>query len=552
MNRKTSLHRAAWKGDAESVRALIDTDADVHPKDDGGRTPLHQAAGAGNAEVIRLGHLMTNLCRFSANLLSFYNVFASCWKPVEAPPPLAPAIRCLSPLPFRQGGDPARLCPPYSSSPECVSTAEYGIGTPFDRVGVFPFNQPAPVMTIRATAIFRSPLLILIPVLFFGTACNRTDSGKDAPTRQEVHVISGTKADEDSRIKQRFHGLIDRLESFGESIAEVIGQADADTTLLHLQDGTVAVQVVPLDITQRQEAEEKIAFVSGVSAGAIGTVVSDRANEFDKLSAPLRKKLKTAGLSNRVPHRTNSEAKQLYRQSVPRIIRDMGEDAVWEFLACQGGKGCTTDGKHLSHIVSYGNDKDRVKNPKNVMWEHQEKNSSRGENNMTRKEVLRVKWENSKDVANIIKKRGFLSVKWGQYATFGGVTGMIVEAPVAGAENYFHWKHGAKSLRQAINDTAKNTAISTGMGIVSSVGFVLLSPAIGPSVMVPLAIVGGVVYISTTVYRIVHAANPDLDWGESLSRLYNTALQKKELLGEKIGDQEWLPILSRNYNVSTR
>ena len=366
-------------------------------------------------------------------------------------------------------------------------------------------------------------------------------------------MISGTKADEDSRIKQRFHGLIDRLESFGESIAEVIGQADADTTLLHLQDGAVAVQVVPLDITQIQEAEEKIAFVSGVSAGAISTVVSDGANEFDELSAPLREKFKNAGGvgGKRGPRRTYSEAKQLYRHSVSRIIRDMGEDPTWKFLACQGGKECTTDGKHLSHIVSYRNNKSKVKAPNNVVWESGEKNWSRGENNMMRKEIFVTKLTNYNDAMKIVKN-GFRSVKWGQYATFGGVTGMIVEAPVAGVENFFHWKHGAKSRRQAINDTAITTAIGTGMGIVSSVGFVLLSPVIGPSVMVPLAIVGGVVYISTTVYRIVHAANPDLDWGESLGRLYNTALQKKELLGEKIGDQEWLPILSRNYNVSAR
>lgn len=406
-------------------------------------------------------------------------------------------------------------------------------------------------MSTRPATISRTRLpLLIVAASFFGvTACNQVDSGKDAPTGQEVHEIPETKAEEDSRIKRGFHWLLSTPEGNDESIAEIkVQDADADTTgLLHLQENTVAVQVVPFDITQTQEAEEKIAFgprVTAASVGLIGTVVSDGANGFDELSQPLQKKFKYAGTNGRVSPRTVTEAKQLYRLSIPRIIRDMEEKgvrekAVWEFLGCQGGIECTTDGKHWSHIISYENDPSKVKDPYNGVWEYGENgNWSRHGKNMTRKEVFLAELVNTKDGAKPIKEFPLNAANWGKYARLGGGLGMVAEAPVATAENVFYLRYGQKSLGQAIEDIAIKTAIGTGIGIVSHVGFVVLSPVIGPSVMIPLAIVGGVVYIGTTVYRIAHAANPDLNSGAFLSRLHNTILQK-------------LPLLPRKHNVPT-
>lgn len=222
----------------------------------------------------------------------------------------------------------------------------------------------------------------------------------------------------------------------------------------------------------------------------------------------------------------------------------MGEDAVWKFLDCEGGKECTTDGKHWSHRISNKNDRNKVKDPANGVWENGIKNKSRGEKNMTPKELLQIRLNNTKDVANIAQKNP-LSVPWVKYAKWGGGFAMVAEAPIATTENFFHWKYGEKDLRHAIKDAAISTAIGTSMGLVYTAGFIVLSSTIGSPVIIPLAVVGGVLYISTAVYRIAHAANPDLNWNASLNRFYNAALEKGTVWGQNIGNLEWLPIFSR-------
>jgi 26S proteasome non-ATPase regulatory subunit 10 len=48
------LHVAAYNGHKEIVVLLIAKGADVNAKDDGGRTPLHAAAGGGYKEIADL------------------------------------------------------------------------------------------------------------------------------------------------------------------------------------------------------------------------------------------------------------------------------------------------------------------------------------------------------------------------------------------------------------------------------------------------------------------------------------------------------------------
>ena len=45
----TPLHQAAWKGDLEAVRALVEAGADINSLDANGGTPLHWAARGGHA-----------------------------------------------------------------------------------------------------------------------------------------------------------------------------------------------------------------------------------------------------------------------------------------------------------------------------------------------------------------------------------------------------------------------------------------------------------------------------------------------------------------------
>jgi len=50
---ESSLHAAAWSGDIEEVRALVEAGADVNWRDSIGESAIFGAAGWGNAEVVR-------------------------------------------------------------------------------------------------------------------------------------------------------------------------------------------------------------------------------------------------------------------------------------------------------------------------------------------------------------------------------------------------------------------------------------------------------------------------------------------------------------------
>ena len=50
----TPLHEAAWAGHAEVVRVLLDKGADVNARGPAGWTPLHEAACQGHAEVVSI------------------------------------------------------------------------------------------------------------------------------------------------------------------------------------------------------------------------------------------------------------------------------------------------------------------------------------------------------------------------------------------------------------------------------------------------------------------------------------------------------------------
>ena len=52
--KRTPLHRAAWEGHADAIKALVAAGASVEAQDDTKRTPLHIAARRGHADAISI------------------------------------------------------------------------------------------------------------------------------------------------------------------------------------------------------------------------------------------------------------------------------------------------------------------------------------------------------------------------------------------------------------------------------------------------------------------------------------------------------------------
>ena len=107
-------------------------------------------------------------------------------------------------------------------------------------------------------------------------------------------------------------------------------------------------------------------------------------------------------------------------------------------------------------------------------------------------------------------------------AVKGGVVAAAIEAPVSGLENFFHWRRGRKSGRQAVGDAAKNTAGAGAVGVGTTVAvagvakgaaLVGISPALGPAGPV-LAGAGIVLMGGTVAYRLIKAAKRDLPLDE--------------------------------------
>lgn len=53
-------------------------------------------------------------------------------------------------------------------------------------------------------------------------------------------------------------------------------------------------------------------------------------------------------------------------------------------------------------------------------------------------------------------------------AVRGGILAAVTEVPVAGVENFMHWKRNRKSGKQAATDTAKRIGVAGGVGAASA------------------------------------------------------------------------------------
>lgn len=271
-------------------------------------------------------------------------------------------------------------------------------------------------------------------------------------------------------------------------------------------------------------------FAVGSIAGA-RTSVTRATTAFatwDGLSRATKEKFKRRGLRNGMASRTDDMARELY-ETVPRSIRESGEEAVKQFL----------DKYELSHIKPVSKYPEWAYNLDNVVWEAPGINRGRGDRIMTIEEIRDARKALDQEELRARSKlaKTFALKSLGH----GFVWSAIAEVPIVSLENLLHVHHGRMTPEEAIRDGVTNTAKSLGVGavmsgvthlstqalwpkiVVSAAGraamskaamIAVSSPALAQIVVtatVPTPVVVGAValYGGFTVYRLCRAAQPN-------------------------------------------
>ena len=245
------------------------------------------------------------------------------------------------------------------------------------------------------------------------------------------------------------------------------------------------------------ESEGKAAHGSrpfgGASSGA--TAFRSGSGRWHDLSPETQQLFRTRGLGRGLGSRSPGMAQRLYEQSIPKSVRNAGDGAVREFLK----------GKDASHIRSVSNAPGQAKQPSNIVWENARANRARLGRNMTTTEVAAAKSANRASAFTSVAKSA------AGRAARGGIFAAVTEAPIAGVENYLHWKRGRKSGRQATKDAAKSAGVAGGMGAAGAA--ILGGVPLGP-LGIPLMVGGITLFAAGGVARIVKAAKHDLPLDE--------------------------------------
>ena len=218
---------------------------------------------------------------------------------------------------------------------------------------------------------------------------------------------------------------------------------------------------------------------------------------FNSLSAGLSAKFTSAGLRDGA--RTAAQAQAFYQDSVPLLIRGSGDQAVQTFLA----------GKDASHIQSVHNAPHLARDPSNILWESSSVNRARGAADMTGMEHLTAQSHNAFQTAGVVLRDCTTS------ATIAAGIGALLEAPVAGIENYIRYQKSQLTGEQAVKEAAKSIAVNAGMaaaggfavklGITVALGTGLVTAPALAVIMPVLAGVGLAFYGLNAIKRILNA-----------------------------------------------
>ena len=165
-----------------------------------------------------------------------------------------------------------------------------------------------------------------------------------------------------------------------------------------------------------------------------------RKGGWNSLSPDTQRRFQTRGLGRGLAPRSLTKARKFFEGSIPKSIRDGGDKSVRRFMR----------GRDVSHIESVARNPGRAKASGNVVWEKSSRNRSRGARNMTKGEVAAAK--------AATRRSGYAEL--GRSVAKQAAWAAALEFVVAGLENWFHWKRGRKTAKQAAKDTAKSTVTS--------------------------------------------------------------------------------------------
>lgn len=189
-----------------------------------------------------------------------------------------------------------------------------------------------------------------------------------------------------------------------------------------------------------------------------------RKGGWTRLEPGTQRKFRTRGLGRGQGPWAPAEARRLY-ETIPEPIRAAGDKAVRQFLR----------GRDASHIKPVSRYPDLAKDPRNLVWEDSSRNRSRGARTMTKAEVGSA---NASTLRSGLAKRATSVAKQAAWAA-------ALEFILAGVENWFHWRRGRKTGKQAAKDTAKSTVTSLR---TAAIGIIVMG-VVGPFLLVLVLVV---------------------------------------------------------------
>ena len=264
------------------------------------------------------------------------------------------------------------------------------------------------------------------------------------------------------------------------------GQVDEDSQgdIAQVDPGTAESQVPPEGASAQDQADDVNEVPESGGATAAGAWFSRSLQKLKDLPASIRQSLRN--------RRGNFSAEELYAR-IPNAVKLKAED-ISEFLSR----------RDVSHIESVKNAPELESEVANIVFEESGSNRARGGNTMTTSELWRTQLDN---FAEGIKKGAGATAA---AASKAGFLAALLELPVTTVENlklvHAEAQTADEALRQIVQDLGTQVIIAGGTAAVLTGVAVLGLP--GQTLVVPIAVVGGVLYAYSAAERLAEAWTP--------------------------------------------